>query len=323
MISLTHFFDAKDFYGYWNEEKFFTSTNEQFYTEARWQALADSAESLTVVESVASNLFSGTLFIYSLITNFTYVFCLAIGFAVYLCNQGIRSLMHVSSNGEAHMVGFNYLADLEEESGSVDDAMMYFLCFGVICVWFFFCNIFATFFVQNLSWLIMIVSFLAITAVLTPLMVFKSYGPLFMIYLRGLSRTSNIVVEFVFDAMTIGIVFIRYLIQNIRLVMVFGAFFDLSEVVYFNCALVGDSCIDKFFSLPTLWNSYNFYWFDLVGDFITQQLMMFYYLAHLISVYTAQLVNYFTLTFCLFYFLYTTALVDNHERYFAHVRAGL
>jgi hypothetical protein len=72
--------------------------------------------------------------VYNLIINFTYVFCLALGFAVYLANQGLRAISHHLSDTDTHHVAFSYLTDLEEEVGSLDDAMMYFLMFGVIII---------------------------------------------------------------------------------------------------------------------------------------------------------------------------------------------
>jgi len=41
-------------------------------------------------------------------------------------------MSNVSSSFDVYLVSFNYFSDLEEEMGSADDALFYFLVFGLV-----------------------------------------------------------------------------------------------------------------------------------------------------------------------------------------------
>jgi hypothetical protein len=51
-------------------------------------------------------------------------------------------------------------------------------------------------------------------------------------YIRGAASSSNLVVEAFFDIIGVIIVFTRFIVQNIRFLMVFVAFFELFEWTY-------------------------------------------------------------------------------------------
>jgi hypothetical protein len=48
-------------------------------------------------------------------------------------------------------------------------------------------------------------------------------------YLRGAGSSSNLVVEAFFDIIGVIIIFTRFVVQNIRFLLVFVAFFELFE----------------------------------------------------------------------------------------------
>jgi hypothetical protein len=83
-----------------------------------------------------------------------------------------------------------------------------------------------------------------------------------------------------------------------------------------NCDFIGISLFDKFFSVNIFNTVSTIYWYDWVGDFLTAQLLLIYYWGHLVIVFITQLINYFLLSFYLFYFLYTTFVFESHEKYF-------
>jgi hypothetical protein len=62
------------------------------------------------------------------------------------------------------------------------------------------------------------------------------------------------------------------------------------------------------------------YWYDWVSDFLSTQLVIFYYWAHLTYTFIGQLMNYLLLSFYMFYFLYTNFVLDSHEKYFLFKR---
>lgn len=290
------------------------------YIVARWQAILNTTEGLSVKESMLGELFSGSMFLYTAVGNILFITCMVIGFALYLSNQGLRAISHNLNNTDSYSTAFTYLSDLEEEMGSLDDAMIYFLMFGVIIVWFFFFTLFSSFFVQNLSWLIALLNFIFLTAIISPVFVMKSYGLSFTTYIRGAGRTSNFVVEAFFDFLAVSVVMCRFIIQNIRLLMIFAAFFELSEFILDNCDLLGSSYVEKLFSLPVSWTNDGLYWYDTLADFLVQQFLLVYYQGHLIITFIGQIINYFALSFTLFFFLYTSFYLENQEKYFLYAR---
>jgi len=50
-------------------------------------------------------------------------------------------------------------------------------------------------------------------------------------YVRGSSRSANLVFEIVLDAISVSIIVLRFFIQNIRFVFIFLAFFELYEFI--------------------------------------------------------------------------------------------
>lgn len=288
------------------------------YIVARWEAILRTTDSLAIKEFISSEFFSGYIQVYTSLVSFMYIICMIIGFAVYLSNQGLRAISHTLSNTDSHYVAFTYMSDLEEEMGSLEDAMIYFLMFGVIIVWFFFFTLFTSIIAQQLSWLVAILNFIFLTAVISPIFVMKSFGLSFAAYIRGAGRTSNFIVEAFFDFLAVSVVMCRFIIQNIRLLIIFAAFFELSEFIIDNCDLVGLSFFEKITSVSLTGD--NFYWYDTLADFLMQQFLLLYYQGHLIITFIGQIINYFTLSFTLFFFLYTSFYLENQEKYFLYMR---
>ena len=146
----------------------------------------------------------------------------------------------------------------------------------------------------------------------------KSFGLSFAAYIRGAGRTSNFIVEAFFDFLAVSVVMCRFIIQNIRLLIIFAAFFELSEFIIDNCDLVGLSFFEKITSVSLTGD--NFYWYDTLADFLMQQFLLLYYQGHLIITFIGQIINYFTLSFTLFFFLYTSFYLENQEKYFLYMR---
>jgi len=64
---------------------------------------------------------------------------------------------------------------------------------------------------------------------LLPASVFFDFGLAFIIYIRGVAKGKTLLVEFAFDAIGTLIVLTRFLVQNIRFVLIFAAYFELFE----------------------------------------------------------------------------------------------
>lgn len=290
--------------------------NTNFIQNSYWKALSTELYSPSLYLNQSFIFYTKTLFIYSFFINFILIFSIFLGIVFYISNQGLKLITNITTNNDSYFTVFSYLTDLEEEVGAADDSMLYILIFAVVIVWFFFFTIFSTYFIQNLSWFVMLLNFIFLTAVFMPIFVLKNFGIAFATYLRGVGRTKNLVVESFFDFIAIAIMTSRFIIQNIRLVLLFAAFFEISEFIYDNCDVTLDNYF-FFFSYNFNWfQTSNAYWYDIVSSFLTQQVLLIYYQGHLILTFFMQLANYFLLSFVLFFFLYTSFLLETHEKYF-------
>jgi len=70
------------------------------------------------------------------------------------------------------------------------------------------------------------------TAIFIPAFVLKNFGLAFVNYVRGGGRTSSLMFETMLDFVAVAVIMIRFMIQNIRFVFIFSAFFELYEYIY-------------------------------------------------------------------------------------------
>ena len=68
-----------------------------------------------------------------------------------------------------------------------------------------------------------------ITILSIPVRLLWDFGLAFGMYIRGASSSSNLIVEAFFDIIGVIIIFTRFVVQNIRFLLVFVAFFELFE----------------------------------------------------------------------------------------------
>lgn len=292
-------------------------TNFSFIYQSYWTTLTDY---LTVPQatltSVGVQLPINLLFFCQLFVNSVFILTLVCMFLVYLSNQGIQLLSFNLNGGDLFSDSYAFLADTDDEVGAIDDMIIYGLMFAVIVSWYFFFTIFVTYLNSNMTWFIILLNFIFLTALLLPFFILYSFGASFPVFVRGVGKSTSIFMEAFLDFIAIGVMFSRFIIQNFRLALVFAAFFELSEYIYMNCDFIGISLFDKFFSVNIFNTVSTIYWYDWVGDFLTAQLLLIYYWGHLVIVFIMQLINYFLLSFYLFYFLYTTFVFESHEKYF-------
>lgn len=290
---------------------------------AQWNALTQYLISF-IVTTNPNTSYSLIIFslIYKTLVYSVLTFGLLIGFMVYLMNQGVQLISFNLNGTESFSDIFATFAEVDDEIGALDDVLIYGLMFLVIIAWFIFFTIFAIFYVNNLTWFVMLLNFIFLTAILTPIFVLYSFGGAFPTFIRGVGRTTSVLMETFLDFVAIGVMISRFLIQNIRLLLIFTAFFELSEYIYMSCDFEGAFVVNKFLSLHVT-RGYHFahiYWYEWVIDFLITQLLLIYYWGHLTLTFIVQLINYFCLSFFLFYFLYTTFVLEAHEKYFFYKR---
>jgi hypothetical protein len=218
---------------------------------------------------------------------------------------------------------FNYfktLSDLgEQEYGSYDDFK--FFLFFLIQMFTWYCWVLFigyTFSIQSDSKLILLTTSVIITILTIPVRLLWDFGLAFGMYVRGAASSSNLVVEAFFDIIGVIIIFTRFIVQNIRFLLVFVAFFELFEWVsvtfetnYFIQACTPFSNLDSNFTLiePKAI-------FILLITFLKTSFIYLYHLLHLIIVSFMQIGVYLMVSFWLFFFLYTSFFKFSIDNYF-------
>lgn len=222
---------------------------------------------------------------------------------------------------------FNYfktLADLgEQEYGSYDDFKFFLYLLVQMLVWY--CWVFFigyTFALQSESKLILLAVSVMITILTIPVRLLWDFGLAFGMYVRGAASSSNLVVEAFFDVIGVIIIFTRFVVQNIRFLMVFVAFFELFEwsgaslettyILRFNLNLCSG------FDFFTALESKALFMYILL--FIKVAFIYLYHLLHLIIVSFMQIGVYLMVSFWLFFFLYTSFFKLTTDSYFINKR---
>lgn len=295
------------------------------YTLAHWNALSNFSyvKALAITNSSSYEFQIGLSLIFGLFQNMFLILAFS-AICFYFSSFGIRILQNYLSGIDTYFTSFAYFTDLEEEIGSADDSLYYFLVFGLFVLWFFFFTIWGGFFFSNISWIVVIFFFVGLAAILIPLFVLKDLGIAFVNYVRGAGRSSSLLFETMLDFVAVSVIMIRFAVQNIRFVFIFSAFFELYEYIYdkinLDSSLVGGGVfsINFFFSSTAS----NYYWYELLIHFVANWALYLYYLGHLTLLFVAQLSIYFILSFWLFFFLYTTFSLESHEKYFFFHKAS-
>lgn len=144
--------------------------------------------------------------------------------------------------------------ETEEEMGSLDDSLFFITIFVVLFTWYFLGTLFFTTLYSTGLIFISIGFFVLVFFVLCiPLSLLIDFGLAFASYIRGAGSSTNILVELIFDLLAVLIIFTRFIVQNIRFVLIFGAYFELFEWIYSSPYI---SLFNNFFSLTEVsWSS--------------------------------------------------------------------
>lgn len=308
LFFLVEFFEQTLFY-----------TQAELYDSAKWNAIVSYLYSASPVLTTFASSTPAALVFSSWVAQCALLTVVFLGFVFYILSYGVKLLKTVTTNLDAYTTAFAYFADLEEEMGGVDDGLFYFLVFALVIVWFFFFTLWAGYVLsQSISWIVALFAIVGATAIFIPVFVLKNFGLAFVNYVRGGGRTSSLMFETMLDFVAVAVIMIRFMIQNIRFVFIFSAFFELYEYIYdkLNFDLLYTAQVAATSSLLNGAEHSAWYWYDLVGHYVLQWVLYLYYLGHLTLLFIAQLSIYFALSFWLFFFLYTTFTLETQEKYF-------
>lgn len=250
--------------------------------------------------------------------NSFFIFCSGLLIVTFYALYGVRMTSSSHDDIESFSDFYDCLSDIDDECGGVDDVIHYASIFCLMAAWYFLFTFFFMFFYETMVW-VFIMFILTLTFILLlPITVLYSFGFPFLILLRGISRTTFALGEFIYDLLALLSMVARYVVQHVRLIVIMLAYLDFFELVYYNFNLTGDNFLVQLFSFNSS-NSYFFlnnYWYDWFSDLCMSHLFLVYYCGHLSYSFGNQLLTFLGLTIIVFFFLY--AYVDDiiYEHYF-------
>jgi hypothetical protein len=214
---------------------------------------------------------------------------------------------------------FKTLADLgEQEYGSYDDYKFFLFLLAQLFLWY--CWVFFIIYtasVQSESRLVLLTLSVMIIILTIPVRLLWDFGLAFGMYVRGAASSSNMIVEAFFDVIGVIIIFTRFVVQNIRFLLVFVAYFELFEW--------SSMSLDSYY-IAQINNPFNYIAngvkfdamsiFAVIIVFIKGGLIYLYHLLHLIIVSFMQIGVYLMVSFWLFFFLYTSFFKLTSDSYF-------
>ena len=219
---------------------------------------------------------------------------------------------------------FNYfktVSDLgEQEYGSYDDFKFFLFLLVQMFIWYCWVLFIGyTFSLQSESKLVLLTVSIMITILTIPVRLLWDFGLAFGMYVRGAASSSNLVVEAFFDIIGVIIIFTRFVVQNIRFLLVFVAFFELFEWVFSSneVAYILKFNSDMLESMDFFTNLEPMSMFLYVLLTIKTFFIYLYHLLHLIIVSFMQIGVYLMVSFWLFFFLYTSFFRLTTDSYFS------
>ena len=229
-------------------------------------------------------------------------------FFYIVLNNSLKTQFQSEKMFDIYNTSVKYLVESEKELGSVDDMFLGIAILITIFGWFFFGTIFLNFFSKiTIQYLYLGFPLLMISIFSVPINMIWNYGILFIVYLRGSSNTTILIFEYILDVVCVSIIFIRFLVQNVRFILMFFAFFE---------------CYNILFDFTIISKNYYFYnsnysiFYSLFYNLLNFIIFYIYNVYHLIYTILSHFFNYLILIFWFFSFLYTTFLSEKLELYF-------
>jgi len=237
-------------------------------------------------------------------------------FLVYFITNIIKFRYQYGFN--FYLTYFKTMSDLgEQEYGSYDDYKFFVFFLAQMFIWYgwvYFVGY--SFSIQSENKLMLLTFSVMITILTIPVRLLWDFGLAFGMYVRGAASSSNLIVEAFFDIIGVIIIFTRFIVQNIRFLLVFVAFFEIFEwagttqEVNYYIQLVNFS-YEENCNTMSVGSVFSFILITFKTIFI-----YLYHLLHLIIVSFMQIGVYLMVSFWLFFFLYTSFFKLTMDNYF-------
>lgn len=213
--------------------------------------------------------------------------------------------------------------EAEKEISSFDDVLLLVVIIIFLFGWYFYIHVSTMFTI--LPELLLVFYFLPILYFIIfgiPTFLIYDFGIFFLVYLRGVGSSSNIISELMFDYIAVLIFYTRILVQGIRLVLMLFTYLSMNDfVLYFSfnqsLFLGSESFWDEMLNINMTFDSISYFFlFSLPG----RLLYWIYEILHTYFVVTVQFIAFFAIVFWLFMFLYTFFVLEKQENYFFEKR---
>ena len=254
-----------------------------------------------------SNVFACTLFLHLIFFIFFISIFLVLFFTFY-SNQ----------NNDESLIDFDYLntsilIESEKEITAIDDILV--LIVPILYVFGFYFNINSIFLnITNSSFLLIYSSlFILFIFILgMPTLLLFDLGIYFLIYLKGVGKSSICFSEVVYDYIACVVFYTRIFAQWIRLILMFVTYLSLSHyIIEFELnnsnIMLNDSSVENLNNLNYFNSKITYYILVILpGKFIYWS----YEILHTFFLTTSQFVSFFAIVFWLILFLYTFFVIE-------------
>lgn len=220
-----------------------------------------------------------------------------------------------------NLVKLFILNENEKEIGSIDDFFFFAIFFILTLFSFIFISIISIIFHSSIFiWIFGGLVLISVLILTIPLNLLIDFGISYFVYVKGSSISNNLIKELLFDIISVTIIFIRFLIQNIRFLFIFLAIFELLEWIFLNNEffIINNYFSNNIFINNSLFN-YSLSNKNINLLFINTLLFIiyyFYYFLHLLFLLLVQIIIYIGISSWLFFFLYSTKFLGKYEKFF-------
>lgn len=250
-------------------------------------------------------------------------YSLSIFIIFYIIVYNYYNINQLNNLQNSFLSKFLHTVESEEELGSLDDSFTVIFLFLIVFGWFFCLSLSYSFLFYSQLTLFGVGAVILISFILlTPFSTLIDFGVAFTTYIRGASSSSNLIVECVFDIIGTLVVFTRFVVQNIRFVLIFFAYFELFEWTYNSSLIKSLNEIFNFNNQNTSTILSNLGVLDTKSIFvyfatvIISIISYLYYLVHLLILVFVQVTIYLLISFWLFFFFYTSFTINKTEKLF-------
>jgi hypothetical protein len=175
--------------------------------------------------------------------------------------------------------------------------------------------------INSSQWIWISIQLVMILICLVPVSLFIDFGASFVTFIRGTGSSSNFIVEIAFDFISVSIILLRFLIQNIRFFFILTALYELFEILYAPNLIVSNFIgwvnPSNLFSLNYNLDS-KFY--IIIIKIISGIFEYIAYMLHILFLIFMQLTIYLIISFWLFFFLYSSFCLTTVEKHLFYKR---